>query len=160
MATLMICGNEVLVDEDTYMQIKDYTLYITENNYVYYWKTSEQMVYLHRFVAGVSEKRKVVDHIDGNRFNNRKENLRICSQAENLCNRTKFATRNGVCCNSQFKGVTAVKRKGEIIAWKAQISKNSEMYYIGTYKSEIEAALSYNKVALELHGEFAKLNEM
>ena len=90
-----------------------------------------------------------VDHINGNRLDNRKINLRICTRAQN---RKNCRSRGG---SSRFKGVTWDKSKKR---WTAQIQSDKKHYLIGRFKKENEAARAYDVAALVLHGEFACLN--
>jgi hypothetical protein len=99
-------------------------------------------------VMGVS-KGTIVDHINGDTLDNRKENLRVCTVAQNACNKASY--KNSI---SKYKGVSPHKNK-----WRAQIQKNGIKIHIGLYNTEERAAHHYNLVALDLHGEFARLNE-
>jgi len=92
----------------------------------------------------------MIDHINGNGLDNRKENLRICTNAQNLCNQG-LNNKN----TSGYKGVSWFKITKK---WRAQISFNNKPVHIGYYKDVEEAARAYDKKALELHGKFAKLN--
>jgi len=91
-----------------------------------------------------------IDHIDGNRLNNHIDNLRLASSQENQYN--KFRQSNGT---SKYKGVwfDSVKDK-----WKASIRLKEKRLYIGQFDTELEAAIAYDKIAIELQGRFAKLN--
>ncbi len=92
----------------------------------------------------------VVDHIDGNSLNNRKTNLRICTQAQNIHNSRPRRNRS-----SKYKGVfwNKVNKK-----WSVSIRKGDKRIYLGGFDDEIEAALAYDRKAEELFGEFAYLN--
>jgi len=92
----------------------------------------------------------VVDHIDGNRLNNQRSNLRVCSHKENCRNQKKQIIKR----SSRFKGVS-LYRNGK---WRVAIKLNQVDIHIGYFESEESAALAYNKKALDLFGEFAKLN--
>lgn len=92
-----------------------------------------------------------VDHIDGDTFNNRKSNLRLCACYENIRNQ-KVRTSN----TSGFKGVFRVVKSGR---WKATIRANGRPLVLGTFGSASEAALAYNFAARHYHGEYARLNE-
>jgi hypothetical protein len=89
----------------------------------------------------------VVDHINGNGLDNRRANLRVCTQAENLRNRHTTSNRSG------FKGVTAVMG-----GFKAEIRTQVKRIYLGYFKTAEEAAHAYNEAAQTYHGEFARLN--
>jgi hypothetical protein len=89
-----------------------------------------------------------VDHINGNPYDNRIENLRAATHGENMFNRNP---NKG--CISKYRGVS--KHCGK---WQGAISKEGKKFHLGTFNTETEAALAYNKSAVKLHGEFANLN--
>ena len=91
-----------------------------------------------------------VDHINGNPLDNRKSNLRICTNAENQRNRG--VNKNNT---SGYKGVCWAKQNKK---WKARIKHNGKLIHLGYYKDKEEAARAYDKKAKELHGEYAYLN--
>jgi hypothetical protein len=101
--------------------------------------------YLHRMVMR-APKNLMVDHINGNRLDNRKENLRLCSVKNNAVNKKG---KNG------YKGIYFDKN---IQKWVAQITKNYHTKSLGCFKSPEEAALAYNKAAKKIHGKYAFLN--
>ena len=94
---------------------------------------------------------ETIDHINGDRKDNRIENLRDVPIGLNV--RNKLA-RGGA---SKFKGVYIDKRSGK---YGSRIKLNKKTMHLGTYLSEIDAALAYDRAALEFHGDYAKTNEM
>ena len=94
---------------------------------------------------------KVIDHKNGNRLDNRKSNLRICTQSENIKNQNK-QKRN---TSSQYKGVCYCKQKNK---WVVRIQINNKRKHIGYYGSEYEASIAYDKSAILYFGVYAKLN--
>lgn len=97
-----------------------------------------------------SKKGVIVDHINRDRLDNRKCNLRVCTRTENNRNVGKKSTSAG-----RFKGVFWNK-KAKI--WYVRIGVNGKSKYIGCFKDDIEAARAYNEAAIKYHGEFANLN--
>jgi hypothetical protein len=98
-----------------------------------------------------------IDHKDLNGLNNQKDNLRICTRSQNQANRKKAKG------NSRYLGVCRLK--GEIYNGKkyrdtiiATINKDNKLIYLGSFKTEEEAAIAYDIAAKKLHGEFAYLN--
>lgn len=97
-------------------------------------------------------KSEVIDHIDGDTLNNLRANLRICSRSQNGANRSKPKEST-----SKYMGVSWDKQYSR---WVAQITKNGRVSKIGRFDVEEEAGLAYNKMALKLHGDFARLNSI
>lgn len=106
-------------------------------------------VFLHRLIMD-APKGVIVDHIDGNTLDCRKQNLRLCTQTENSQNRR--AHRGS---SSQYRGVTWDKSVG---LWKATIRCNNKKVHIGYYSTEVSAALEYDEMARELDSEFWTYN--
>lgn len=95
----------------------------------------------------------VVDHHDGDGLNNRRGNLRVCTQQNNSWN---MKSRGGA---SAFKGVYFDDSGGSWRKpWRASICLNGKSKSLGRFADEIAAAHAYDAAATELFGEFAKLN--
>jgi hypothetical protein len=91
-----------------------------------------------------------LDHIDGDPTNNRISNLREVSRLENNTNKGRYSRGS-----SGYKGVSYAKLQRK---WKAQIQAKGEKIYLGLFNCPREAAHAYNVAAVQLHGEFARLN--
>ncbi len=115
------------------------------------WK--RENTYIHRLIMK-SPKGLVVDHINHNTLDNRKDNLRACTQSQNCMN--KVSNRG----KSKYKGVTYSNDRKRIRRWRAIINQNGKNISLGRYKTPEEAALAYNTKAKEIFGEFAYLNEV
>jgi len=116
-----------------------------------YIKNGKYRMLLHRFLMNVLNKPEVmIDHINGNRLDNRKSNLRICTNQENCMNRSKRKN-----CSSIYKGVIYNKTQNKFIV---NITKNGNIMSLGRYKTAEEAGRVYDKYAKIHFGEFAKLN--
>jgi hypothetical protein len=105
----------------------------------------QRQLLMHRFILGVPPE-ILVDHRDGNGLNNRRLNLRECTNAQNAANRKRL----GQC----LKGVW----RTESGKYSARISHLGQRTFLGTFDSEIAAAFAYDAAAQRLFGEFAKLN--
>ena len=108
-------------------------------------------VLMHRVVTSCPEG-KQVDHINGNKLDNRKSNLRIVSSSQN--NYAKSLASNN---KSGFKGVSYESRSNK---WIAVIIKEGKRKHIGTYPDPVTAAFAYNEAAEQMFGEYAKLNDL
>lgn len=107
------------------------------------------LIYLHRqlLVAGPGE---VVDHINNDRLDNRRSNLRLCSQRENAANRRSTREQVGA-----YRGVHFEARSGR---FRAQIKIGGRNRYLGTFDSAETAARVYDSAAAAAWGRFARLN--
>lgn len=88
-----------------------------------------QTFYLHRFIIGAEGKEKEVDHINGDKFDNRKANLRYCTRAENIANKIR----------EQKSGLRGVFRSEGDLRWFAYITVRGRLIRIGTWDSPEEA---------------------
>ena len=107
-------------------------------------------VYMHRLVLNTSGKE--VDHINMDSLDNRRCNLRAVSRSQNSANKPSYRG------TSNFKGVCKAKTKSE--RYRAWIMKDKKSVYLGSFLTEKEAALAYNKAAFEAWGEHALLNNV
>jgi len=112
-------------------------------------RDGNRVVLMHRAIMNAPEG-AVVDHINHNSLNNRRGNLRLCTQKQN--SRSAGPNRRG---SSRFKGVYFLKRTGK---WLATIGYHGKTIHLGSFDDEIEAAKAYDRKARELFGEFAYLN--
>lgn len=106
--------------------------------------------------------KRVVDFKDRNTFNCQKSNLRICTRAQDKANRTPVENRSSKYLGVSIKQFYTKKIDGtlkEYTVWRATISKDKKAKVIGSFRTEIEAAIAYNEAAIKLHGEFANLNK-
>lgn len=107
---------------------------------------------LHRSLVN-APKGMCVDHINGDTLDNRRENLRVCTWAQNSLNRAKH--KHAI--HSIYKGV-GFENGSSPRKWSARVHFNGVRKRVGRYATEIEAAKAYDKFALIAYGEFAKLN--
>lgn len=89
-----------------------------------------------------------VDHKNGNGLDNRRENLRVATQAQNMANR-----RSNANSASSYKGVKLVNRR-----WRARIKPDGKPIHLGYFDTAEEAARAYDWAAKRIYGEFALLN--
>lgn len=113
-----------------------------------YAKRGNPSVYMHRLIMR-AKKGIEVDHKNGNGLDNRKSNLRLCSQTENTRN-SKISKRN----SSGFKGVRLHKKNGK---WRASIMANSKPISLGYFNTKEQAALAYAEASKKYHLEFSRL---
>jgi HNH endonuclease len=156
------CGTKFLVSKKDLWIFKVFTHYgITgsKSKYVFVGRQIQteyslvtERIYLHRLVVfgkKSSSSKMQVDHINRDRLDNRRENLRICSGRQNSGN---VGPRN-----KKFKGVCKVNRK-LTKPWTAYIKLDSGTKNLGYFKTAEEAAKVYDQAATKKYGEFAWLN--
>lgn len=117
-----------------------------------YWCNGHiNLLYMHCVITDFSEE---VDHIDRNMLNNTEKNLRPSGRVGNAINRGLF--RNN---KTGYRGVmVGHPRLDNKIVYNAFIRHSGKQFHLGTFDSAVEAALARDKVAIEVHGEFAVLN--
>jgi hypothetical protein len=154
-----LCGNRgvAVVDAEDYDRLSQYYWYMVDNGWQYARRKEVgpdgtwHDVRMHHDVLSV-EPGCLIDHINGNGLDNRRSNLRPCTHAENSRNSRKHRS-----LTSQYKGVSWSVSHNR---WQVFIRSGGSNQHLGNFKSEIDAALAYNKAAMALHGEFACLNEI
>jgi hypothetical protein len=151
---ITLTNNEIcIIDDEDFLKIKNYNWYASKcKNITYatgYNKKDKQ--YMHRLIMNAS-KSEIIDHINNNGLDNRKQNLRICTVSQNAQNNRKRRDTSSI-----YKGVCYNKRNSK---WMASLKINGKFKYLGEFKEEIDAAKAYNNKAIELFGEFANLNNI
>lgn len=137
-------GKQAIVDDEDFEGLNKCGWYANKIDKNYYAVRSYGGKLMHRIIIK-AKKGEIIDHINCNSLDNRKSNLRICTNGENISNQKIKA--------GKFKGVFKNKN-----SWVAGIRFNGRTLYLGAYKSPIFAALVYNGAARKYHGEFARLN--
>lgn len=112
-------------------------------------KLNNKQTLMHRLLIDVPAGMQV-DHINGNKFDNRKINLRVCTNAQNTQNRIKKGNST-----SGFVGAHWHKNSSK---WSSYITLKGNRKYLGYFRDKYDAATAYNFAAAELHREFAVYN--
>lgn len=141
----------IFIDGEDFDKIKDYTWGISKHdNILYaYTKIEGKFVHMHRLLLDFPK--SPVDHKNGVSLDNRRENLRICTTSENGMNQKKQKRKT----SSIYKGVYFHKQRQK---FTARIKLKQRTIHIGDFENEHDAGKAYNKKAVELFGEFARLN--
>jgi len=113
----------------------------------------QRTVFMHKVILN-PPKGKFTDHVNGDGLDNRKENLRVCTTAQNNANRGKNCTNT-----VGYKGVTTAKGREHVNKkYKAVLRTGNKAHFLGNYMTKEEAALAYDTKAKEVYGKFARLN--
>ena len=145
-------GLKTLVDDEDYEYLCKTKWHVDREGYVRrsaIINGTRKTVLIHRFILK-AKKEISVDHINGNRLDNRKANLRLCTVSQNKMNVGKNKNNK-----SGYKGIwwDKVAKK-----WAAGIERNYKSKWLGYFLIKEDAARAYNKAAIEYHGEFANIN--
>lgn len=148
-------GKVAIVDDEDYEQVSKHKWYFTggyaRRDVV---RIIRSRVYLHLVIAkrmGLSGEDDV-DHINGDKLDNRRSNLRDATRTQNNCNR-RLSNRN----TSGYKGVSCrPDRKNK--PFVANIQVNHRPKFLGAFATAEDAARAYDDAARELHGQYAVTN--
>lgn len=151
MEIILSRGLVALVDDEDFERVNQYNWFALKAVKKYYAVRNENKstTIMHRFILN-ADKGIYVDHINGDSLDNRKFNLRTCTNQQNSRNSKK---QNN--CSSKYKGVCWIKQRNKFLA---QICINYKQVFLGYYDDEIEAAKSYDEAARKGFSDFAALN--
>ena len=141
-------GAIVLLDEDIHGSLGDKTLYVGTNGYVYFSTHATGPVTLHSFVWGGTQRGFSIDHVNGNKLDNRRDNLRLVTYQLNQANRKNLNSNN----TSGARGV--IRRSGATKnPWLAQIMVNRKTIHLGVFATMVEAVMARKAAELKFFGE-------
>lgn len=138
-------GEEFYFDLEDYDKIKDYCWCIDKYGYVR-GNTKTSKVKFHRLITNCTDD-MVIDHINHNKVDNRKSNLRICTQNKNCMNRSMLS--------KNLSGVTGVFWHKTNNKWVANIGFEGKNIYLGTYEDFKMAVQARRSAEEKYFGEFA-----
>ena len=135
--------------------ILQFIWYLSKDGYPVTYSTDDKSIIyknglkMHKLLIQDIQKGYVIDHINRNKLDNRRNNLRICTQKQNSYNTSKSI--NSI---NNYKGV----RQQTNTLWTAIVTKDKKIYKIKDILTDKEAAIIYDSMAEELFGEFAGKN--
>lgn len=151
-------GKAAIVDDVDFLQLNQWKWRVSSRGYArrtitvfehQNGKRKIREIYMHRLILNTPDG-FLTDHINGDPLDNRRCNLRICTNAENQHNQLIRSTKS-----SRYKGVGWRERENR---WMAKIRVNGQTIHLGYFATEEDAAVAYDKSAVLYFGEFAKLN--
>jgi hypothetical protein len=161
-------GHEIQVDDWNYAWLSQWRWYVS-NGYATRWEGRNQgvavssriTILMARLVLGnflgralLPKPQEIAEHQDRNTLNNQEHNLRLASYGTNGMNRAKQRGIN----TSQYKGVCCCFEKYPSKPWIGSISLGDGTRKEQYFATELEAALWYDQMARQHHGEFARTN--
>ena len=142
---------EELAKDKWHVSLSEHGLYAVRK----FWtkeggRFKQKSVSMHRLIIGAGEG-EIVDHINHKGLDNRIANLRAVTNQQNTWNARKRRPN----CTSKYKGVSRSKTRKK---WRARITFNGRLIFIGYFDRERAAAMAYDAKARELFGDYASLN--
>ena len=141
----------VIIDTEDADKCRSFVWHLNTEGYAQ-TNINKRTASMHRLLMGLIDGRIQIDHINRNKLDNRKANLRQCTKRQNVLN-TGLTSRN----TTGYKGINFRK---DIKKWCVHIRIPGGYKYKGGFNSPEEAALQYNQWARQFHGDFAYLNEV
>lgn len=138
-----------IIDLDDVEKIKKHKWYLNDNGYVL-THIDKKNVRLHRFIKNCFDNNIIIDHKNGNKLDNRKDNLRECTSQQNSMNH-KTSCNN----TSGFDGVCWDKEKNK---WKASIKVNYKGIHLGYFNDKEEAIKVRKEAEIKYFGEYRRDN--
>jgi hypothetical protein len=148
-ALIPACGGIVVVDEGDYALVVPFAWRINDSGYAVAdmptpsgWRS----VRMHRYILALTENDEVeVDHLDGNKRDNRRANLRVCTHAENM--------KNVRVHRDTLSGLKGAHKSGD--QWESRIMVDGKRMFLGIFETPEDAHNAYVAASLKYHGDFA-----
>ncbi len=144
-------GRFAVIDWKDFNDLIQFAWHLTSHGYASRnrkYRTVPRIEYMHRRIAAAPDGMEV-DHINGDKLDNRRANLRVCSRSQNAYNMRARKDNK-----ARIKGVHFISRANR---WCAQIGFRNKNHYLGIFKTAEEAKAAYNAAAIKHHGEFRNL---
>lgn len=141
-------GKFAIVDDGDYEYLNQFKWWVSDGGYAVrtQWLPSKK-IKMHREIMNTPED-MITDHINGNKLDNRRENLRVCNKSQNAANAKTYNTNK-----SQARGVSLHKQSGK---WRASITVSRKNIHLGLYETVEEASRAYINAANKHFGDFAR----
>lgn len=126
-------GTDFLIDYDDYEMVCQYTWNEDDRGYLY-TNIKNKKIRMHRLLLAPQQSYQIIDHINHDKLNNRRSNLRIVTNSQNQMNRDKPKQNT-----SGVKGVYWHKNKKK---WQANIQIDNKLLYLGIFNSKQDAIMA------------------
>lgn len=144
-------GKFAIVDDRDFQWLNKYKWWALKQSKRYYavgWINGKRIT-MHRVIIQIKHN-EFIDHKNHDGLDNRRCNLRLCSNAQNIANQQKRVNTR-----SKFRGITYDKSRNK---WRSEIRVNQKLITIGRFEEEKDAAIARDIAALKYQGEFSVLN--
>ena len=144
--TVTITNGSVRIDEHLKQILSFFPWHVTAHGYVATAIGTKKLM-MHRLIMGATNPNDLVDHINGDKTDNRLVNLRFATKGQNSQNAKKPRATSGYIGVSSYNGYHV-----------AYIKKHGKRHHLGMFKDPLEAALRYDEEAVKLYGPQARTN--
>lgn len=141
-------GKTAFISDIDYERVSQHSWCMTPHGYAKA-RINKKYVLMHRWIMGAKDG-EMMDHVNGNKLDNQRENLRLCTCSQNFAN--KATNANSI---SGYKGVTWNKDHGK---YRARLTIHRAEIFLGYFEDPKDAARAYDRSAREHFGEFAHPN--
>lgn len=141
----------IMVDDEDYEDLNRFYWQVDKSNSVKRHINSKKGILMHRQIMEAKPNQEI-DHIDGNRLNNQKSNLRFATSSQNKINRGARKDNK-----SGFKGVSWHNQRKK---WTARIMASGKYLSLGLFLNKEEAAKAYNDAVIKHYGNYAWTNKI
>lgn len=138
----------VILDEDDFLRLGSRSVYVAPNGYAYFSTNATGPITLHSFILGGAVAGMHIDHINGDKLDNRRVNLRVVTHQRNQVNRKRLSKAN----TSGIRGVSRTKASS-LKPWLAQITVDRKNIYLGIFATLDEAMAARKAAELNYFGE-------
>lgn len=145
-------GKQTVVDVADWPRVRELTVYLGTNGYAYYSKWEDGRSYprtLHSLLVD-APKGSHIDHVNGDKLDNRRENLRVVTPQRNQVNRKRPNKNN----TTGVRGVNYMPRLSKKSPWRAQITVNRRNLHLGLFATEAKAIAARRAAELKYFGEY------
>jgi hypothetical protein len=146
-------GRFAIIDTVDFERVAAHSWSLKRNTQdVFYAKATinGKTVMLHRFIMNATADYPDIDHANLDGLDNRRCNLRFCTNGQNQQNRRGMSKNP-----AGFKGVTYRRHRNK---YQARIRIEGQLKHLGNFSTAEAAAMVYDKAAAEHHGKFARTN--
>jgi predicted GIY-YIG superfamily endonuclease len=134
-------GKMAIIDAEDIDLVSQYSWCVSSKGYATA-QVNNKMVLLHRFLLRLTNRGHVVDHLNGNKLDNRKLNLKVCTQAENNRNKAKYDSGSG------YRGLTYLPKNSK--PWNLYLGIGNKKISLGNYANTALPSVLFDCIQLKI----------
>jgi predicted GIY-YIG superfamily endonuclease len=134
-------GKVAIIDTEDIGRVSQYS-WCTDNTGYALARINGKRVYMHRWLLGLNYRSQIVDHINGNKLDNRRSNMKVCSYAENLRNKAKYDSGSG------YRGLRHRPKLSK--SWRLYTGIGNKLVSLGYYANNALPAVLFDCVQIKI----------